>query len=125
MRDELLAGELFETLAEAQVMVADWRTDYNERRTRRSDDPETETLTWASAGHPQPILLEDAPDEPLTAVSAPPLGAGVPGAHRQDQPPGTDARARAADRGRALRGQGSGGPARLLRPRARRAATCA
>ena len=32
VRDELLAGELFSSLAEAQVMAADWREDYNERR---------------------------------------------------------------------------------------------
>ncbi|MCA1699370.1 MAG: IS3 family transposase, partial [Actinobacteria bacterium] len=32
VRDELLSGELFETLLEAQVMVSDWRDDYNERR---------------------------------------------------------------------------------------------
>ena len=32
VRHELLASELFETLAEAQVMVADWRTDYNTNR---------------------------------------------------------------------------------------------
>jgi putative transposase len=32
VRDELLSVELFETLTEAQVMVADWREDYNTRR---------------------------------------------------------------------------------------------
>jgi len=32
VRDELLAVELFSCLAEAQVMVADWRGDYNEHR---------------------------------------------------------------------------------------------
>jgi putative transposase len=32
IRDELLAVELFGSLIEAQVMVADWREDYNERR---------------------------------------------------------------------------------------------
>ena len=32
VRDELLSVELFSCLAEAQVMVADWREDYNERR---------------------------------------------------------------------------------------------
>jgi len=42
VRDELLSGELFETLIEAQVMVADWREDYNElcrRRHRTSTGP--------------------------------------------------------------------------------------
>ena len=32
IRDELLSGELFETLAEAQVLVEDWRVDYNTER---------------------------------------------------------------------------------------------
>ena len=32
VRDELLSGELFETLLEAQVLVEDWRTDYNVNR---------------------------------------------------------------------------------------------
>ena len=32
MRDELLSVELFSSLTEAQVMVADRREDYNERR---------------------------------------------------------------------------------------------
>ncbi len=32
VRDELLGIELFETLTEAQVMVADWREDYNHHR---------------------------------------------------------------------------------------------
>ncbi len=36
VRDELLGVELFETLTEAQVMVADWREDYNERRPHSS-----------------------------------------------------------------------------------------
>jgi hypothetical protein len=32
VRDELFGIELFSSLAEAKVMVADWREDYNERR---------------------------------------------------------------------------------------------
>ena len=32
VRDELLSQELFATLTEAQVLVEDWRGDYNERR---------------------------------------------------------------------------------------------
>lgn len=32
MRDELLSIEQFDTLLEAQVLVADWRTDYNTYR---------------------------------------------------------------------------------------------
>jgi putative transposase len=36
VRDELLAVELFSCLAEAKVMVADWRDDYNEHRPHSS-----------------------------------------------------------------------------------------
>ena len=32
MRDELLAIEQFDTLLEAQVLIADWRTEYNQHR---------------------------------------------------------------------------------------------
>jgi putative transposase len=32
LRDELLAVELFSCLAEAQVLIEDWRQDYNHRR---------------------------------------------------------------------------------------------
>jgi len=36
VRDELLALELFSCLTEAQVMVDDWREDYNEHRPHSS-----------------------------------------------------------------------------------------
>ena len=29
MRDELLNGELFDTLLEAKVLIEDWRNEYN------------------------------------------------------------------------------------------------
>lgn len=32
IRDELLSGELFDTLLEAKVLIEDWRTDYNTAR---------------------------------------------------------------------------------------------
>jgi putative transposase len=32
MRDELLSIEVFDTLLEAQVLVADWREEYNDYR---------------------------------------------------------------------------------------------
>jgi Integrase core domain len=43
LRDELLAVELFSCLAEAQVLIEDWRQDYNHRRplpAARDDDAE-------------------------------------------------------------------------------------
>jgi putative transposase len=53
VRDELLSGELFETLIEAQVMVADWRDDYNHRRPHSSlgmTAPASFARTWAEGG---------------------------------------------------------------------------
>jgi transposase InsO family protein len=36
MRDELLNVELFDTLFEAQVLIDDWRDEYNKRRPHSS-----------------------------------------------------------------------------------------
>jgi transposase InsO family protein len=36
LRDELLSSEFFATLAEAQLLCAKWRADYNHRRPRRA-----------------------------------------------------------------------------------------
>ena len=36
LRDELLLSEIFTTLAEAQLLCAIWRTDYNHRRPQRA-----------------------------------------------------------------------------------------
>jgi len=57
-------------------------------------DPARATLTWASAGHAPPILLGTEADAPLTAVSSPPLGAGIATGLRQTTvplPPGSTA----------------------------------
>jgi hypothetical protein len=63
MRDELLAIEQFDTLLEAQVLVADWRTDYNTYPpTLRSRHAHTGRLRGTLEDHqPTPALIAGGP----------------------------------------------------------------
>ena len=49
LRDELLSGELFYTLKEAQILIEHWRREYNHIRTHSSlggRPPAPETIAW-------------------------------------------------------------------------------
>ena len=55
LRDELLDGEIFHTVAEARVLIERWRRHYNGERPHSSLDyrpPAPEVLPFAQAGRP-------------------------------------------------------------------------
>lgn len=54
VRDELLSVELFSCLAEAQVLIEDWREDYNHHRPHSSLGMMTPTAFAASLRQPRP-----------------------------------------------------------------------
>jgi putative transposase len=79
IRDELLGVELFSCLAEAKVMVEDWREDYNERRPHSSlgmTAPARFARAWAHAAQEGKVIPftdpAKAPRSPgKNSVSAP------------------------------------------------------
>ena len=83
LRDELLNGELFLSLAEARHVLDEWRLDYNHRRPHSS-------LNWQTPAAFAASLTEHAtgtfPDAPR---AGPPVGATPlsPGQHADNHPP--------------------------------------
>ena len=69
MRDELLNGEIFYTLAEARILIEAWRRHYNTVRPHsslgyRPPAPETATPPWPPSGsaslHLRPTMAPEA-----------------------------------------------------------------
>ena len=75
VRDELLGVELFSSLTEAQVMVADWRHDYNHRRPHSSlgmTAPASFAKAWREVAEKgRPITPRDAAQGRRTPQDAP------------------------------------------------------
>lgn len=62
VREELLSQELFATLVEGQVLVEDWRSDYNERRPHSALGmmaPARFAASWRRSGSINPRLSLD------------------------------------------------------------------
>ena len=74
MRDELLDVEEFSCLAEARVVIDDWREDYNQRRPHSAlgmRTPAVFAAEWATTPAAAP------PDPTLAAARHPPGGAAA------------------------------------------------
>jgi len=91
IRDELLAVEQLSCLAEAQVMVEDWREDHNERRPHSALQmmaPTSFARAWRQAAQEGKVVpftnpakaLRSAENAPLSAASGENQGEGAPGA---------------------------------------------
>ena len=82
LRDELLDGEIFYSLAEAKIIIESWRRHYNTKRPHSSlgyRPPAHEVLQWQAppsgtaspatpAVAPRPVMHQDRkPDHPIGA----------------------------------------------------------
>jgi putative transposase len=78
IRDELLAVELFSCLAEARVLIEDWRVDYNHHRPHSALQMMAPAVFAAGLRHPT---------RPPTATAAGEEGrAALPASHRAPRP---------------------------------------
>ncbi len=65
LRDELLNGEIFYSLAEARIVIESWRSHYNTKRPHLSLSYRPAVVPWPAAP-PQPALpaISNAADKP-------------------------------------------------------------
>jgi len=80
LRDELLNGELFLSLAEARYVIDEWRLDYNHRRPHSSLDWQTPAAFAAKLENPSAGVFPAASSGDPTVGAAP-----LPPAHQTDQ----------------------------------------
>ena len=68
LRDELLNGEIFYSLAEARIVIESWRQHYNTKRPHSSLDyrpPAPAAMPWPAAlPNPAPPATSDVADKP-------------------------------------------------------------
>jgi transposase InsO family protein len=57
LRDELLNGEIFDSLAEAKIVIESWRRHYNTKRPHSSlaIDPRLPRSSLGRLRHPEPL----------------------------------------------------------------------
>ena len=80
LRDELLNGELFLSLAEARYVIDEWRLDYNHRRPHSSLDWQTPAAFAASSEDPSAGVFPAASSGDPTVGATP-----LPPDHQTDQ----------------------------------------
>lgn len=83
LRDELLNGEIFYTLAEAKIVIEQWRRYYNTIRPHSSlgyRPPAAEVTSWPASPGSLPVARPDIPPlvvtQPSTNIQSGPLTGG-------------------------------------------------
>jgi Integrase core domain len=94
VRDELLAVEQFSCLAEAQVVVEDWREDYNERRPHSALGmmaPARFARAWVKAAQEGKVIPLTSPSQALRSTENTPDSPARGENHTATAPGGADA----------------------------------